>query len=134
MVKPVCEEGDVTVLWNQAVHTDREVTANRPDIIIKNQKGKTCTLIDVAISTDRNVVQKEAEKKLKYKSLCIEIQRLWNLKCMIVLVIIVATGIVMRSLKKNLETIPGKHSIDSLQKTAILGTSHIIRKVLQCEA
>jgi hypothetical protein len=31
-------------------------------------------------------------------------------------------------------TAPGKHSIDSLQKTAILGTSHIIRKVLQCEA
>jgi len=26
------------VLWNQAVHTDREVTANRPDIIIKNKK------------------------------------------------------------------------------------------------
>jgi len=45
-----------------------------------------------------------------------------------------ATGIVTRSLKENLETVPGKHSIDSLQKTAILGTSHIIRKVLQCEA
>jgi len=38
MPKPVCEEVDVTVLWNQAVHTDREVTANRPDIIIKNKK------------------------------------------------------------------------------------------------
>jgi len=37
-------------------------------------------------------------------------------------------------LKKNLENIPGKHSIDSLQKTAIFGTSHVIRKVLQCEA
>ena len=44
------EERDVTVLWNQAVHTDREVTANRPDIIIKNKKenmhtdrcGNTC--------------------------------------------------------------------------------------------
>ena len=48
-------------------------------------------------------------------------------------VIIGATGIVTRNLKKNLETVPGKHSIDSLQKTAILGTSHIIRKVLQCE-
>jgi len=45
-----------------------------------------------------------------------------------------ATGIVTRSLRKNLETVPGKHSIDSLQKAAILGTSHIIRKVLQCEA
>ena len=68
------------------------------------------------------------------KGLCIEMQRMWNLKCTIVPVIIRATGIVTGSLKKNLETIQGKHSIDSLQKTAILGTSHIIRKVLQCEA
>ena len=67
MPKPVCEEGDATVLWNQAVLTDREVTANRPDIIIKNKKEKTCTLIDVAIPADRNCVHKEAENKLKYK-------------------------------------------------------------------
>ena len=71
--KPVYEEGDVTVLWNQAVHTDREVTTNRPDIIIKNktkkkEREKTCILIDVAIPADRNVMLKEAEKKQKYKS------------------------------------------------------------------
>src|SRR5215475_11104953 len=102
--------------------------------IIKNKKEKTCTLIDVAIPADRNVVQKEAEKKLEYKSLCIEIQRMWNLKCTIIPVIIRATGIVTRSLRKNLEAVPGKHSMDTLQKTAVLGTSHIIRKVLQCEA
>ena len=58
---------------------------------------------------------------------------MWNLKCTIIPVIIGATGIVTRSLRKTLEAIPGKHSIDSLQKTAILGTSHIIREVLQCE-
>ena len=58
---------------------------------------------------------------------------MWNLKCTIVPVIIGATGIVMRSLGKNLETVPGKHLIDSQQKTAVLGTSHIIQKVLQCE-
>jgi hypothetical protein len=130
----VYEEGDVTVLWNQALHTDREVTAYRPDIITKTTKEKTCTLIDVAIPADRNVEQEEAEKNLKYKSLFIEIQRMWNLKCTSIPVIIGATGIVTRSLKKNLEALPGKHSIHSLQKTAILGTSHIIRKVLQCEA
>ena len=89
--------GNVTVLWNQAVHTDREVTTNRSDKIIKNKNEKTCTLIDVAIPADRNFVQKEAEKKLKYKSMCIEIQRMWNLKCTIVPVIIGATGIVTRS-------------------------------------
>ena len=102
--------------------------------IIKNKKEKTCTLIDVAIPADKNVVQKEAEKKLEYKSLCIEIQRMWNLKCTIIPVITEATGIVTRSLRKNLEAVPRKHSIDSLQKTAILGTSHITRKVLHCEA
>jgi hypothetical protein len=57
-----------------------------------------------------------------------------NLKCTIIPVIIGATGIATRSLRKTLEAIPGKHSIDSLQKTAILGTPHIIWKVLQCEA
>ena len=88
----------------------------------------------MAIPAGRNVVQKKAEKKLKYKSFCLEIQRMWNLKCTIIPVIIGATGIVTRSFRKNLEAVPGKHSIDSLQKAAILGTSHIIRKVLQCEA
>jgi len=53
---------------------------------------------------------------------------------MIIPVITGATGIVTRSLRENLEPVPGKHSTDSLQKTAILGTSHIIQKILQCEA
>jgi hypothetical protein len=48
-------------------------------------------------------------------------------------VIIGATAIVSKSLKLYPETIPGQHSIDPLQKTAELGTSHIIRKVLQSE-
>jgi hypothetical protein len=64
------------VLWNQAVHTDREVTANRPDIIIKTKKRKKCILIAVAIPADRNVMQKEAQKKLNYNSLCIDIQQM----------------------------------------------------------
>ena len=40
-------------------YTDREVRANRPDIIIKNKKEETCTLIDVTIPADKNIVQKE---------------------------------------------------------------------------
>jgi hypothetical protein len=50
---------------------------NRPDIM---KKEKTCILIDVAIPVDRICNAKEAEKKLNYKSLCIEIQRMWNMK------------------------------------------------------
>jgi hypothetical protein len=36
--KPVCEQ-DAPVLWNQVVH-EQGSTANRPNIIIKNKKGK----------------------------------------------------------------------------------------------
>jgi 3-deoxy-D-manno-octulosonic acid (KDO) 8-phosphate synthase len=73
--------------------------ANRPDIIIKN-KDKTCLLIDVAIPSDKNVIQKEVEKKLKYKNLSIDIQRMWNMKRFVIPVIIGATGIVSKSLQK----------------------------------
>jgi len=51
-------------------------------------------LIDVTIPSDRNIVQKEAEKRLKYKNLSREIQRMWNKKCFVIAVIIGATGIV----------------------------------------
>jgi hypothetical protein len=47
---------------------------------------------------------------------------MWNLKCAIIPVTPGATGVVTRSLRKNLEAVAGKHSIDSLQKTATLGT------------
>jgi hypothetical protein len=72
-------------------------------------------------------MQQEAEKKV-----CRD-KHMWNRKCMIILVITWATGIVTKGSKKNLEAIPRKHSIDSQQKTAILGTSHIIQKVMLSE-
>jgi uncharacterized protein YbcC (UPF0753/DUF2309 family) len=102
-------------------------------IIIKNNKEKTCILIGVATPADRNVMQKEAENQLKYKSLCKEIQQMWNMKCVIITLKIGATGIVTQGLTKYLEAISGKHSTDLLEKTATLGTSHIIWKVLQSE-
>jgi hypothetical protein len=69
-----------------------------------------------------------SNKKLKYESLCIDIQRMWNLECMIIPVIIGATRLATKCLRKYLEIIPGKHSVDSLQKTPVLGTSLIIQK------
>jgi len=54
----------MTLLRNQVMHSDREVTADRSDIIIKNKKEKMCLFIDVVIPADRNIIQKDAEKKL----------------------------------------------------------------------
>jgi hypothetical protein len=52
---------------------------------------------DVAISSDRNVIQKEAEKKLKHKNLSTDIQQLWIMKCFVISVITGAMGIVSKS-------------------------------------
>ena len=84
-------------------------------------------LTEVAISGDRNVIKKEAEKILKYKDLKIEIQRMWNVKTK---VIIWATGTISKSFRKYVSNIPGKNEVKELHKTAILGTVHILRKVL----
>jgi hypothetical protein len=56
---------------------------------------------------------------------------MWNIKCFVIPAVIGATGTVTGGLRKYLEEIPSKHSIDSLQKTTILGTSHMLRNALQ---
>jgi hypothetical protein len=99
-------------------------------IIIRDNVKGTCTLIDNAISGDRNVIKKEAHKILKYKDLTIEIQRMWNVKTKVIPIIIGATGTISKSFRKYVSNIPGKHEVKELQKTAILGTAHILRKVL----
>jgi hypothetical protein len=72
------------------------------------------------------IIQKEAEKILKYKDLTIEIQRMWNAKTNV----IPATGTISKSLRKYLSDTTGKHETKELQKTPTLGTAHIRWKVL----
>ena len=87
-------------------------------------------LIDVAISGDRNMIEKEAEKFLTYEDLTIKIQSMWNVNTKVIPVIIGATGIISKSFRKYVSNIPGNYEVKELQKTAILGTAHILRKVL----
>jgi hypothetical protein len=76
------------------------------------------------------VIKKGAEKILKYKDLTIEIQRVWNVKTKVTPVITGATGTISKSFRKYFSSKPEKHDIQELQKTATLGTAHILRKVL----
>jgi hypothetical protein len=45
-------------------------------------------------------------------------------------VIIGATGTISKSFRKYVSNIPGNHEVRELQKTTILGTAHILRKLL----
>jgi hypothetical protein len=55
---------------------------------------------------------------------------MWNVKTRVIPVILGATGTISKSFRKYVSSIPGNHEVRELQKTPILGTAHILRKVL----
>jgi 2-phosphoglycerate kinase len=71
-----------------------------------------------------NHLKNNNNKVLKYKDLTIEIQRMWNVKAKVTSVITGATGTISKCFRKYLSSVPGKHDIKELQKTARLGTAH----------
>lgn len=126
----VCDNGEVTVIWNEQVQTDRTILANKPDIIIKDLKENTCLIIDVAVPMDVNVQRKESEKILKYRDLQIEIGRMWNLRTKVCPIVIGALGTVSKHHQDFASMIPGQFSTSDLQKHALLGSAYIIRRVI----
>jgi hypothetical protein len=53
-----------------------------------------------------------------------------NVKTSVIPVITGATGTISKSFRKYVSNITGNHEVRKLQKTAILGTAHIPRKLL----
>ena len=117
------ENEKATILWDSPIITDRHVPCNKSDIVIQEKKSDRYQIIEVDIPSDYNIQRKATEKMSKYVDLQIECQRLWNKKVEVIPVIIGATGIVEKSIKKYVGRIPGCHNIYSLQKSVILGNS-----------
>jgi hypothetical protein len=55
---------------------------------------------------------------------------MWNVKTKVIPVILGATETISKSFRKYVSNIPGNHKVKKLQNTTILGTAHILRKVL----
>ena len=126
----VKENNEVTILWDMSIHTDRELSANRPDIVVKDHQVKSCHLIDISVPSDKNTSLKTSEKLAKYKDLEIEIKRMWKMKTQTVPIIIGALGIVPRTFTHYTSILPIDVSMPEVQKIALLGTAHILRRAL----
>ena len=109
---------------------DRHISANRPDIIIKDKMNSTCKLIDMTVPCDKNVSSKEIEKKSKCKNLEIEIQRMWKMKTEVIPILIGALDIIKKGVDNNIRNVSKNLNIKSLQKACLLGNARILRKVL----
>ena len=113
------------------IQCDRIIEARRPDIVVLDKKEKEVKIIDIAIPGDCRVKDKEFEKIEKYQMLKEEIRRLWNVKKVSVIPIVIgALGAVGKDSEKLWEKTELNIRLEIVQKTALLGTARILRKVL----
>ena len=128
---PVTTGNVATILWDTQIQTDRLIRANKPDIVIKDKNTSECWLIDIAIPSDYNIKNKKLEKLSKYKDLEIEIARMWGMRVKTIPVIVGALGCIQKGTEKFLSEIPAKNlQLHEVQKIALLGSAHILRKIL----
>ena len=80
---------------------------------------------------DSRVDSKEVEKIEKYQDLARELRKIWNKKVKVIPIIIGALGTTPKLLRKRLEDIGIDTKVVELQKSAILYSARILRKVLE---
>ena len=127
----VTENDRYKLLWDFGVQTDHVIQARRPDVIVIDKEKKECKIIDFAMPYDSRVNAKEVEKIEKYQDLAREVQKLWNMRTKVIPIIIGALGTTPKKLSKRLEDLGIETRIVELQKTAIIYSARILRKVLE---
>ena len=117
------------VLWDINIQCDNLIVARRPDLILIDKKEQKGIIIDIAVPADVRVEEKEKEKVEKYHDLKREIRRLWKLRDVgVVPVVIGALGSVSAEFDRWMGKLGITCNVGVMQKTALLGT---IRKLLE---
>ena len=124
------ENDRAKILWDFMVQCDIQIEHRKPDIIVIDKKDKMCKIIDVACPGDHNLVEKRNEKMNRYADLRLEIARMWNIKTIVVPIIIGALGSIPKDIHKFLKLLDIDYDLNILQLSVLLGTANILRKVL----
>ncbi|XP_068708132.1 uncharacterized protein [Montipora foliosa] len=107
------------------MYTDKVLKHNRPHITLVHKDTQKWSLIDIAVPADQNINRTE-EKVEKYQELAFEIRRIHGaFKVTIIPIVIGALGAKTWFGKLDVPDFLG-----SVQLSAILGTAHLLRKVL----
>ena len=129
----VVENEEVKILWDVMIQCDREIKARKLDVVVVNKNERSCAIIDMAIPGDTRVSEKEKEKIERYQEIKREIKRMWNIRSIKVIPVVVgALGSTSKKLKKCIVELGVIINTALLQKAALLGTARILRKFLDC--
>ena len=83
------ESENFKILRDFTVQCDRKINARRPDLVFIDKKEKEVVIIDVAIPGDDRVKDKELEKLEKYQLLKDEIAKVWRMRKVIVVPVVI---------------------------------------------
>ena len=127
----VLESDKVKLLWDFHIQTDHTVEHCRPDLVLVDKLKKEALIIDIAVPGDSRIKKAEQKKIESYQDLKRELKKIWGLKDIkIIPIVIGALGAVTSQFKTYLKTVHCPFAVSTLQKTALLGSAHILRKVL----
>ena len=125
------EDDDTKLIWDINIQCDNVIETRRSELILVNKKAKSCVIIDIAIPGDCRIHEKKSKKIEKYQNLKKELKRLWSLKKVeVVPVVVVALGCISKGFSGWMEILVITLDVGMLQKSVLLGTARILRKVL----
>ena len=127
----VLENEKAKILWDFRIQTDQQLNHNRPDIVIHDKEKNETKIIDVSCPFDGRLIEREEEKREKYEDLRREVAKLWNVRKVVIIPIIIgALGTLSKNFKRYVEQLEMGQMTSLLQKTCVLGTAKIIRRTL----
>ena len=124
----VIENSLCKILWGFTAQTDHFITSRRSDMICIDKKHHEYQIIDFAIPCDTRVDDKEVEKIEKHLDLARELKKVWNMKVIVVPLVVGALGTAAKEIEKRLKTISIETKITELQKTVLIHTSRVLQK------
>ena len=89
MPDSVSENNEVKLLWDMNIQRDHVIEARTPDIVVVNKQERKCAIVDTAVPGDKRIGEKENEKVEKYQELNREIARMWNMRTVRVIPIVI---------------------------------------------
>ena len=110
--------------------TDHVIEARRPDLVVVDKKERNCKIIDFAVPGDSRI-EEEKDKIEKYQDLGRELQKIWNVKVKIIPLVVGSLGAIPKQFGNRLKQIGIAVGTAQVQKTVLLGTARILRKVLE---
>ena len=114
-----------------STHTDHVVEARRPDLVVKHKKERSCKIIGFAVPSDSRIEEKEKDNIKKYQGLGRELREIWNVKVKIMPLVVGSLGDIPKQFGNRLRQIGITAGRAQVQKTVLLGTARILRKVLE---